>query len=163
MIAKFRQALSKLRHDAFEIGIVLKGIDAVLEMIGGMMLLSYRTQALNAWVATLTQHELAEDPRDFLATHVFSFFTQLSVDAKTFGGLYLLSHGLVKVVLVWAILKKKMWAYPLLIAFLGAFAAYQGYRFAYSGSALMGLLGAFDVALALLAWREYRAIRLRLS
>jgi uncharacterized membrane protein len=39
---------------------------------------------------------------------------------RTSGAVYLLAHGLVKVILVAALLKNQLWAYPWTIAFLGS-------------------------------------------
>jgi uncharacterized membrane protein len=42
---------------------------------------------------------------------------------------YLLSHGLVKVLLVAGLLREKLWAYPASLIVLSAFIAYQTYRY----------------------------------
>ena len=54
----------------FEVGIILKGLDGLLEIAGGILLLVIRPGYLNHLATLLTQHELAEDPRDFVATHI---------------------------------------------------------------------------------------------
>jgi uncharacterized membrane protein len=45
----------------------------------------------------------------------------LTHSAQLYDAVYLLSHGDVKVVLVVALLRNKLWAYPWLIAFLAIF------------------------------------------
>ena len=52
----------------------------------------------------------------------------LTGSAVLFGAVYLLTHGLVKVVLVVALLLNKLWAYPAMIAVLLLFIGYQLYR-----------------------------------
>jgi uncharacterized membrane protein len=42
----------------FEVGIVLKGLDGLLEIAGGVLLLLIKPQYLNQLASTLTQHEL---------------------------------------------------------------------------------------------------------
>jgi uncharacterized membrane protein len=69
--------------------------------------------------------------------------------------LYLLSHGAVKLVLVVALLRNKLWAYPLMIVTLAVFVCHQIYRFALSHSVLMILLTLFDVVVIFLTWLEY--------
>jgi len=76
----------------------------------------------------------------------------------------LLLHGVVKVVLVAALLRDKIWAYPWMITFLIVFIVYQIYRMTFAFS--IGLLGltVFDVVVVWLTYREYgkqRAIRTR--
>ena len=73
-----------------------------------------------------------------------------------FGAVYLLAHGLVKVVLVAALLKNQLWAYPWTIAFLGVFIVYQLYRLSLKASVGLAVLTVFDAVIAWLTWREYR-------
>jgi len=50
----------------FEVGILLKALDGLLEIAGGILLLFIKPELVNHLAATLTQREPAEDPRDFL-------------------------------------------------------------------------------------------------
>jgi uncharacterized membrane protein len=100
-------------------------------------------------VTNLTQHELSEDPHDFLATHLLRTAHGLTGSAILFGAVYLLAHGLVKVVLVTALLKNQRWAYPWTIAFLGVFIAYQVYRLSFQPSLGLTGLTIFDTVIAL--------------
>jgi uncharacterized membrane protein len=81
--------------------------------------------------------------------------------ATLFGALYLLSHGLVKVVLVWAVLRDRLWAYPWMIAFLGIFIAYQAYRMVVEPTVGLALLTVFDLVVVWLTVREYGRNRRR--
>jgi uncharacterized membrane protein len=76
-----------------------------------------------------------------------------------FGAAYLLSHGLVKIVLVAALLRNKLWAYPWMIVFLIAFIAYQVYRMTFAPSIGLVALTIFDAFVAWLTYREYRKQR----
>lgn len=140
---------------AFEIGLILKGLDGVLELVGGVALLLVSRTAIVGWVATLTQHELSEDPHDFVATHLLRSAHQLTTGTQTFAAVYLLLHGVVKVVLVAAVLRNRLWAYPWMIGFLLVFIVYQGYRFALQPSLGLALLTVFDVFIVWLTWREF--------
>jgi len=62
----------------------------------------------------------------------------------------------VKIVLVAALLKNKLWAYPWMIAFLGAFIVYQAYRLTFKLSFGLAALTIFDIFIAWLTFREYR-------
>ena len=85
----------------------------------------------------------------------------LSVAATLFGAVYLLAHGAVKVVLVWAVLANRLWAYPWMIGFLIVFIGYQAYRLAVGFSCGVALLTAFDIFIVVLTWREYMIRRRR--
>jgi uncharacterized membrane protein len=146
----------------FAVGIILKGLDGVLEVVGGLVLLVVSPAAIDSLTRALTQHELSEDPHDFLATHLLHAAGSLTSASVRFGAVYLISHGVVKVVLVAALLRNKIWAYPWMIAFLIAFIAYQVYRMTFAFSIGLLALTVFDVFIAWLTYREYgkqRAIR----
>lgn len=144
-----------LLDQAFLVGIVLKGLDGVLEVVGGVLLLVITPTTIDRVTRWLTQHELSEDPHDFIATHVLHAAGKLTTGSLRFGAVYLLLHGAVKIVLVTALLQNKLWAYPWTIAFLLAFIGYQAYRLTFGLSiALLGLT-IFDAIVVWLVWREY--------
>jgi uncharacterized membrane protein len=145
-----------LLHRVFTLGIWLKGFDGVLEMIGGVLLLVTSPTMLNRLVVALTQHELIEDPHDWLATTVRQAATQLSVSTQLFGSIYLMAHGLLKLVIVAGLWRGYRWAYPLAIGALSLFIAYQAYRLSYRFSVGLLVLTLFDIVIVGLTWREYR-------
>jgi uncharacterized membrane protein len=145
-----------LLDQTFEVGIILKGLDGVLEVVGGFLLLVVSPATIDRVVTTLTQHELSGDPHDFLATHLLKTAHGLTGSAVLFGAIYLLAHGVVKVILVAALLKNQLWAYPWTIAFLGVFIVYQVYRLSFKPSVGLTVLTIFDAVIAWLTYREYR-------
>jgi uncharacterized membrane protein len=145
----------------FEVAIILKGLDGVLEVVGGLLLLLLTPATINRIVAALTEHELSGDPHDFIATHLLNTAHGLTKSSVLFASLYLLSHGLVKIVLVAALLKNKPWAYPWMIAFLVVFIVYQIYRMVLAPSAGLAALTVFDALVVWLTYREYRKQRYR--
>jgi uncharacterized membrane protein len=154
-------ALSRTLDDTFKVSVTLKGIDGALEIVGGAVLLFVRPTTLDQLARSLTQHELAQDPHDFLARHVLHSAGQLTHGSTLFAAVYLLSHGIAKVVLVVALLRDQLWAYPATIVLLGAFIAYQLYRLSYRVTLGLTLLTIFDAFVVWLTWREYRIKRSR--
>jgi uncharacterized membrane protein len=144
----------------FEIALVVKGLDGLLEVVGGVLLLLVSKAQLDAWVVALTQHELSEDPNDFVATHLLSAEGHMSGGSLTFAAFYLLAHGVVKVVLVAAVLRDRLWAYPWMIGFLVLFIVYQAYLLVVAPTTGIALLTAFDVFMVWLTYREYEKRRL---
>lgn len=152
--------LSRSLDRTFRVTVILKGLDGLLETIGGMVLLFVRPSTVNRLARTLTQHELSRDPHDYVARHLLRSARDLSHGATLFASIYLLSHGLAKVVLVVAVLRDQVWAYPAMMALLAAFIAYQLYRLVVVRVTLgLTLLTAFDVFVVALTWREYQARR----
>jgi len=140
----------------FEIGIILKGLDGVLEAIGGLLLLVVTPATINRLTVALTQHELSQDPNDFIANHLLRYAHGLTGSAVTFAAVYLLLHGLIKIVLVAALLRNKVWAYPWMIAFLLIFIGYQLYRIVLEPTFGLSALTIFDAFIVWLTWREWR-------
>ena len=145
----------------FRISISLKGIDGALEVIGGILLLFVAPATLQSWARSLTAHELAEHPNDFIARHLLDSASQLSHSTTLFAAFYLLSHGVAKLVLVIALLRGQLWAYPWLMALLGVFIVYQLYRLSYRFTIGLTLLTAFDAFVLVLTALEYRKRRSR--
>jgi len=140
----------------FEIGIILKGLDGILETIGGLLLLTVTPATINRLASWLTQHELSEDPHDFVASRLLGYAHGLTGSAVTFAAVYLLLHGITKIVLVAALLRNQIWAYPWMIAFLLIFIGYQLYRIVLSPTYAMIALTIFDAFIVWLTWREWR-------
>jgi uncharacterized membrane protein len=128
-------------------------------VLGGFLLLVVTPATIDRIVVALTQHELSQDSHDFLATHALRYANGLTGATVLFGALYLLSHGLVKIVLVYAVLRTKLWAYPWMLAFLGAFILYQIYRMTFAPSVGLVALTLFDLFVAWLTFLEYQRHR----
>lgn len=147
---------------AFAIGVALKAIDAVSELIGGLWLLFVSPEQLQDWAGIIFAPELREDPRDFIATHVLHWTAHFQHGAVVFAAVYLLSHGLAKLVVVVEIVRGKSWAYPGLIILTALFVAYQIYHMARTGVSLGYLvLTAFDLMIIALTVAEYARLRTR--
>lgn len=150
----------KVIHVGFEIGLLLKGIDGLLEIIGGMLLTVLNPQRMNRVVSFFTQHELSEDPKDMVANFLVALGHSFSISTQQFAVVYLISHGAIKLILILLLWRKKLWAYPLSILFLVLFIAYQIYRYTFTHSTSMILLTLLDVAMIILTYLEYKRIQL---
>lgn len=142
----------------FNVTLILKGLDGVLELLGGVLLLVIAPATIDHFARWLTQHELSQDPHDFLARHLLHVTANLH-KTQLFGALYLLFHGAAKVVMVAGLWRREHWAYPVAFVFLGGFAVYQIYRMTFAPSIGLALLTVFDVFMLWLTWREYRRTR----
>jgi uncharacterized membrane protein len=146
-------------HQIFKVSVLLKGLHAAIECLGGIMLAFVSTNTLAGWVNRLTQEELIKDHDDFIATHLLLWAQGFSVSTKRFYAFYLLSHGIVKIFLVIGLLKGKLWSYPASLIVLGLFIAYQLYRFSYTHGLGLIVLTVFDIFVMGLIWHEYRLVR----
>jgi uncharacterized membrane protein len=152
---------TSLLDKTYEIGILIKGIDGVLELIGGVLVLVVPPHTIDAILRFLTQHELSRDPHDFVATHILAYGHELERGSTTFAAVFLLTHGLVKVVLVASLLRNKLWAYPFALVTLGLFIVYQIYRMIVQPTFGMAFLTILDTVIVWLIWREWGQVKRR--
>jgi len=148
-----------LAHIAFEIGIFFKGLDGVLEIVGGLLLFFVKPETISRVVIALTQHELGEDPNDDVAGYLVRAANNFSASSQVFAGIYLLSHGVIKIVLVESLLRRRLLAYPTAIVVFALFIMYQMYRYYLDSSIAMIALSILDVIVIVLTWLEYRRLK----
>jgi uncharacterized membrane protein len=144
-------------HRLFQAAVVVKGIDGILEFIGGVLLLFVSPSTLNRLIVALTQHELAEEPDDWLVVTLRHLAETFSVETRHFASAYLIGHGVLKVFLAVSLLRERLWAFPLALSVLTIFVAYQLHRFGHTRSTVLLALTALDVVVMVLIWREYRS------
>lgn len=144
-------------HRIFTISVFFKGLDAILEIVSGTLLLFAGNFA--DIVSSLVREELIESPSNVLATRIQDLLPYLTGRIQLFGSLYLLSHGIVKIFLVLGLLRRKYWAYPAAMAVLLVFIVYQLLQWMYDRSPMLIALSVLDAFIILLTWREYRLIK----
>ena len=149
---------SKL-HVAFEVGVILKGLNGLLELVGGALLLAFPPSAIEQFIVGLTSNELSKDPHDVIATHLRQAAHSLSANDQLFAAIYLLAHGIIKAVLVYALIRDKLWAFPIAIGVFTAFGVYQMYRYFITPSGWLIALTVLDAMVILLTWFEWRRIK----
>jgi uncharacterized membrane protein len=142
----------------FFYSVVLKGLNAIGEIVGGIVALIISQEFIIRTALYLTQNELSEDPSDKFANYLIHSAQQFSVSSKHFIAIYLLSHGLIKLGLVIGLLKNKTWAYPVSIFVFALFILYQIYRFYFTHSIWLIALTIFDLIVVWLVWHEYNRL-----
>ncbi|HEY5152423.1 MAG TPA: DUF2127 domain-containing protein [Candidatus Saccharimonadales bacterium] len=148
-----------LLDKTYEIGILIKGIDGVLELIGGILVLVLNPHTITGITNFLTQDALQENPHNFIATHIAKAGSHLAAGHNIFAAAFLLTHGLVKVVLVTCLLLNKLWAYPWALVILGLFLVYQVYLLVTGPTFGMAFLSVLDVVIIGLIYREWQKVR----
>ena len=141
----------------FRISLWLKTLDALLEIIGGSLLFFVTPQFINHWAEKLTRGELSVNPHDFIANFILHSANHLTVRSTTYAAIYLLIHGVVKLVALAAVLKDKFWGYPLLIVVLAVFIIYQTIQLIHHltyGLLILDLFDSFVLILTALEWRK---------
>ncbi|WP_022879097.1 DUF2127 domain-containing protein [Microbacterium sp. B19] len=143
----------------FLIGVLFKGIDGLLETVGGILLLVISPDRLVSAANAATARELAEDPHDVIANLLVHGVAHLNAGSKTFIAAYLLLHGVVKLAIVIALLIGSRGVYPWAMAALGAFVLFQLFELVRSPSIGVVVLTLLDILIIWLTWREWRRNR----
>jgi len=146
---------SSVLKKSFKTTMIVKGVDGVLQVLGGLLLSCLKPGTMHHAVVLLTQHELSDDPRDWIALHLLSAIQRLG-DTKTFAAFYLVTQGFIKILLAVLLLRGALWAYPVMIGYALLFMAYQLYRYRLSRAFGWLLLIGFDACVVWLTWHEYR-------
>lgn len=147
----------------FRISLLLKGTFSVLEMVGGGVAYFISHNAIVAIITEITQQTLTLDPDDFIAQHLAKAAVNLSLSTQHFAALYLLSHGILKTLLIVGLYRERLRYYPLSIVLFAGFTAYQLFRFHVTHSIWLLVLSAFDGLIIGLTLQEYRYLRRRLN
>jgi uncharacterized membrane protein len=146
-------------HLAFEISLIFKGIFALLEIAGGVLAYFITQQFLLRLVLAITQEELTEDPHDIVARLLLQSAQDFSISAQHFTAFYLLSHGIIKALVIAGLLRGILWFYPLAIAVFAFFVVYQLYRFNFTHSIWLLFITLVDIIVIWLTWHEYNFLR----
>jgi uncharacterized membrane protein len=147
-----------LVYHTFNLTIVLKAINGILEVAGGLTLLFGRP--IERLLMNLVQYELAEQPANFISQFLFDFFTNLTLSTRYFISTYLIFHGLVNLFLVISLWRRHLWAFPVAIILFSIFVTYQFYRLYLNYSLDLLLISIFDVLVIILTFLEYRRLKL---
>ena len=159
-------SLKDLRHSkwfdiAYRIGVGIKGIDGTVELLAGVLLL----------IAPNTPHRLLLKVANEAGQHSGSIFrlfenSVIRIDGELTGGVllfviaFLIIHGVVKLVLVYALLKRIYKAYPYALAALGILLIIQVIPlFKDPANVGLWLFTILDIAIIYLVWGEYQDLR----
>ncbi|MDB5188097.1 MAG: hypothetical protein JWO50_617 [Candidatus Kaiserbacteria bacterium] len=146
-------------HELFEISLILKGAFAFLETVSGIFIYMISGAFLSRMIIALTQDDLSQDSNDFIAQHLVQFGHSISIGSKHFVGIYLMTHGIIKLLIIIGLMRKYLWCYPLALVTFGLFIVYQLYRYTFTHSIWLLVLTVFDLIIMYLIWREYSQLR----
>jgi len=145
---------------AFELTLLYKLLDGLLETIGGIIVLFIKPE----FVVRLAHGVVGYHPHNLIAKHLLESAQHFGRGAAVFAALYLLSHGVVKVALVIEIWRERLWAYLGLIIVTAGFMIYQIYEIIFRKPSFSFIaLTLFDGLVVYLTAREYKRQQHRLE
>jgi uncharacterized membrane protein len=137
----------------FRLSLIAKGADSVMEVIGGLLLI--RPTRIARYLSVLSQHEVYRG-HAALSGRLDHLAQTITVHASLGEAIYLLVHGLAKVILIAAIFQNKRWGYVGLIGVLSIFTLVELTRAITAHEIVTGALGLFDLVIVILIYKEYR-------
>jgi uncharacterized membrane protein len=143
----------------FTAALLVKGADGAAELIAAVALMLVPEATVHRLVADVLARDLLGSADGPLARHVATVTDQFAAGNRTFAVVYLGLHGVVKIALVVALLRRWQRAYPVAVTVLGAFVGYELYRAVRTGSLLLPALALLDIAIIVVIVREYRLLR----
>jgi uncharacterized membrane protein len=142
----------------FNAALLVKGLDGAAELVGAVALLLVPTATVERLVAEVVSRDLLGPPDGFLTRHLVAGTAEFASGDRTFVLVYLGLHGVVKLALVWALLRKWRRAYPVAAAVLAVFVGYELIRALHTGSVVLPFLAVLDIVIIVLILREYRLL-----
>lgn len=150
---------SKWFDRLYMVTVAVKGFDGLVELIAGLILL-IAPDELHKLLSFLTG-EARESSHQFmhqLAEYIAHVDTDVTRGGLTVVILFLVIHGLVKLSLVYALLRRILWAYPYALGVLVLFLVYQLYVCIVQPSVSMILFALLDAIIVWVVWGEWRKL-----
>jgi uncharacterized membrane protein len=155
-----------LRHSKYfdliyRIGVIIKGIDGLVELVAGIALIISPTIVHTVLTSIIGEaHEHHGRTFHFIAEYVARLDNDLARSGLLFLTIFLIGHGVVKLVLVYCLLRRYVHAYPYAIAVLVLFLVYQIYVLVQDPLSIgMWLFTILDIAIIWLVWGEYKDLQ----
>lgn len=148
----------------FQAAIAFKGLDGIVQLLGGLALLiipSSQQQLAATWLRYVLLRNV-DDPNSRFAQWLSRLITDLGGSGSSthvFAVVYLLAHGLIQIVLVWALFRRILLAYPVAAVAVAGLGIYELVRFFTAHSWLMLPLAVLEAGVCLLIVREYKILR----
>jgi uncharacterized membrane protein len=159
--------LNQLRHakwfdTAYKIGVAIKGLDGLGELIAGIALIispSIVHNVLMTIVGHAHKHHNSHTYH-FIGTYVARLDQDLAKSGLLFLTIFLIAHGIIKLILVYCLFKRIVWAYPYAIGILTLFLIYQFYVIAKDPASLgLWLFAVLDIVIIWLVYGEWKDLK----
>lgn len=145
-------------YELFKWSLLLKWVISVGEVLAGIVLLFIPAAYVISFVQMLGMW-LSGYADNALTLHIVQELAAFGAGSALFVALYLFSRGLIKCVLIGALLRNILWAYPASLVVLGLFLLYQAYQVIANESFFVIAISIFDLIVMYLIWREWNIVR----
>ncbi|HEY2643395.1 MAG TPA: DUF2127 domain-containing protein [Galbitalea sp.] len=144
------------------VAVAVKGIDGAVELVVGTLLLVFPTLPHVA-LESISAHALTwQTPiGQFVANYTEGLDDQLAAGGSAFLVVFLIAHGVIKLALVYCLLRRWYRAYPVALVVLALFFVYQLYLCVVQPTVAIILFAVLDAVIIVLVQREYKELRAR--
>ncbi|KAA2262846.1 DUF2127 domain-containing protein [Solihabitans fulvus] len=144
----------------FRVAVAIKGLDGLIQLVLGVVLIFLPPRVITGLANSIVTRDLLGDPAGTLSKHLQEAAHNFADgSSRTFAITYLLLHAVIKILLVIALLRKIMPAYPVAVVVLGAFVVYELVRAVHTNSIALPIFAAIDIAIIVMVIREYLELR----
>lgn len=165
-VSAIEAKLEKLRETSwyerlYKIGVGVKGFDGAVELLTGLWLL-IAPESLHDLLQFFVGHAVQHHSKfmQFVAENIAHIDSELVAGGLLIVIIFLLTHGIVKIALVYCLIKEIIWAYPYALLVLGGFTIYQAYLFVAHPTWGMGLFTLLDIIIIWLVWGEWQKLKI---
>lgn len=151
--------MEKIINTSFYAGLFVKAVNAFVEFLGGIIMLTLNHEKLTSLIEHIALPELRQDPNDVLMNYLITLGQNLSIGSQHSIAVYMLLHGSIKLAVIYLLWKKKIWAYKPAVAVFGLFIAYELYSYLNSHSLIMLCIIIIDAAIIAMIILEYRHLK----
>jgi len=132
-------------HQIFQVTVALKGLHGIVEIVGGIALALFSTDAILRLLYHWDKHQVVARHFSTGEHHYYVWF--------------FLSHGALNLALAIGLLLQKLWAYPAAMVILVLFIILQMHRFSHVHDPGLLVFSLLDLIVIALAVHEYRLLR----
>ena len=160
MTQKYSLASQSWFKPFYRVAIAIKGFDGLVELVSGLGLLISPglVHAILTFVSGTASNHNGKISH-FITTYVARLDGELAKSGLTFLIVFLIGHGVVKLALVYCLLRDIVKAYPYALAILVGFLLYQLYVLVQDPSNIgMWLFTILDTIIIYLVWDEWREL-----
>lgn len=143
----------------YKVTVIIKGLDGLVELLAGLLLI-VAPRFLHYVLQNLSGEALEHHGRFMrcVAENIAHIDADFARGGLIVVVLFLVTHGVVKLTLVWALLRKVLWAYPYALGVLVLFFLYQLYLLIAHPTVGMALFTLIDALIIYVVWGEWQKL-----
>lgn len=147
-----------IENDLFKVGMYWRIGYGFIRTLFGLVLLRLVGSPLIDVFHKAMSFELIEDPTDVLYSAVTSLLEHHTFYITYFLAFYFIFWGLIDVILSINLLRGKHWSFIVSFWLIGAFVAYEIYRFTFTHSLLLLWIIFVDLVILYLIWEKHKSL-----